>query len=68
MHWIQPRFSIGVVGILLDDAGERVLLLKHVFHHPYPWGLPGGWIERGEDPAVCIVRELREETTLRVRA
>lgn len=67
VHWIQPRFSVGIIGILLDDTGERVLLLEHVYHYPHPWGLPGGWIDRGEDPAACIVREFHEETTLRVR-
>lgn len=67
VHWIQPRFTVGVVGVLLDDAGERVLLLKHVYHHPHPWGLPGGWIDRGEEPADCIVREFHEETALGVK-
>jgi 8-oxo-dGTP diphosphatase len=67
VRWIQPRFTVGIIGILLDDTGERVLLLEHVYHYPHPWGLPGGWIDRGEDPATCIVREFHEETGLRVR-
>lgn len=64
----QPRFSIGVVGIVLDASGERVLLVEHVFHPQRPWGLPGGWIARGEDPARTAEREIYEETGLRVRA
>lgn len=64
----QPRFSVGVVGIVLDATGERVLLVEHVFHPQRPWGLPGGWISRGEDPAQTAEREILEETGLRVRA
>lgn len=64
----QPRFSVGVVGIVLDASGERVLLVEHLFHPQRPWGLPGGWIARGEDPARTAEREILEETGLRVRA
>ncbi len=64
----QPRFTIGAVGVLLDASGERVLLVEHVFHAVHPWGLPGGWLGRREDPAVGVAREFREETGLRVRA
>ncbi len=64
----QPRFSVGVVGIVLDPSGERVLLVEHLFHPHRPWGLPGGWMARGEDPARTAEREIYEETGLRVRA
>jgi len=67
MWLIQPRYTVGVVGVLLDGQG-RVLLVEHVFHPKYPWGLPGGWNDRGEDPSETAVREFREETGLRVRA
>ncbi len=65
---IQPKLSVGVVGVVLDAAGERVLLVEHLFHADQPWGLPGGWLERGEEPRQTVERELREETGLRVRA
>lgn len=65
---IQPRFSAGVVGVLLDASGQRVLLVEHVFHVAQPWGLPGGWINRGEEPEHALAREFLEETALRVRA
>jgi 8-oxo-dGTP pyrophosphatase MutT (NUDIX family) len=65
---VQPRFTAGVVGVLLDEPGERVLLVEHVFHATKPWGLPGGWINRGETPAQAVEREIYEETGLRVRA
>jgi ADP-ribose pyrophosphatase YjhB (NUDIX family) len=68
MRLIQPRFTVGVVGVLLDASGERVLLVEHVFHAVRPWGMPGGWINRNEDPAHAVEREFLEETGLRVRA
>lgn len=60
---LQSRYTIGVVGVILDQCG-RVLIVEHVLHPDYPWGLPGGWIGADEDPAVAIVRELREELQL----
>lgn len=68
MHLWQPRFTVGVVGVLPDAEGKRVLLVEHVYHQPHSWGLPGGWIGRGEDPARCVEREFLEETGLHVRA
>jgi ADP-ribose pyrophosphatase YjhB (NUDIX family) len=68
MRLLQPRFTVGAVGVLLDASGERVLLVEHVFHAVRPWGMPGGWINRNEDPARAVEREFYEETGLRVRA
>ncbi|MBN1966188.1 MAG: NUDIX hydrolase [Anaerolineae bacterium] len=62
----QARYTVGAVGVVFDDDG-RILLLEHVFHPYYPWGLPGGWVDRREDPAAAVERELREETGLDVR-
>lgn len=59
----QPRFTAGVVAVVLNDEGQ-VLLVEHVFHPHNPWGLPGGWVDRDEDPAETVLRELREELEL----
>lgn len=32
------------------------------------WGIPGGWREPGESVVECVVREVREETGLRLDA
>jgi 8-oxo-dGTP pyrophosphatase MutT (NUDIX family) len=61
----RPRFSVGAVGVVFNDLDE-VLLVEHVFHPHFPWGLPGGWVERGEDPRDAVRRELREELELEV--
>lgn len=58
-----PRHRVGVGVVVVNEPGE-VLLLKHVFHPHFPWGLPGGWLDRGETPQSGALRELREETGL----
>ena len=58
-----PRHYVGAVGAVFNDAGQ-VLLVKHVFRPTYAWGLPGGWVERGENPAEAVRRELEEELNL----
>lgn len=63
IYLVVPRHQVGINVVALNDEG-RVLLLKHVFHPHAPWGLPGGWLGRGEEPAACALRELREETGL----
>lgn len=63
---VQPRYTVGVAAVVLDGEG-RVLLVEHTYHPRYPWGLPGGWIDRDEDPARAVLRELDEELGLEAR-
>ncbi|GAB4570451.1 MAG: 8-oxo-dGTP diphosphatase MutT [Anaerolineae bacterium] len=63
---VQARFTAGAVGVILNEKGQ-ILLLKHVYRPRYLWGLPGGYVARHENPADTVVRELLEETGLRVR-
>lgn len=60
-----PRHYVGAVGAIFNDAGQ-VLLMEHVFRPHFPWGLPGGWVERGEDPAETVQREIEEELALKI--
>lgn len=60
---VVPRHRIGVEVVLFNEH-RQVLLLSHVFHPEIPWGVPGGWLDRNEDPADGTLRELREETGL----
>ena len=64
---VTSKFLVGVLAVIFDDRG-RVLLLKHTYRPDYPWGLPGGWLKRGEGAAEGIERELLEETGFVVRA
>ncbi len=60
-----PWRTVGVVGVVFNDQGA-LMIVKHVFHPLYPWGLPGGWMARHEDPAGTVRREVLEETGLRI--
>ena len=59
---------IGAYGLCRDDAG-RVLLACNSGLSAFPglWTLPGGGVDHGEDPRVAVVREVYEESGLRVR-
>lgn len=46
---------------------EAILVVRHVEPTRTYWTLPGGGIEAGETPADAAVREVWEETGLRVR-
>jgi ADP-ribose pyrophosphatase YjhB (NUDIX family) len=60
---VVPRHRVGVSVVAVDQE-NRILLLEHVFHPYSPWGLPGGWMDRGETPQCCALRELKEEVGL----
>jgi 8-oxo-dGTP diphosphatase len=60
---IEPRFAVTAGACVLDAAG-RVLLLKHAFRTGSGWGIPGGFLEKGEQPEAALRRELREEVGL----
>jgi 8-oxo-dGTP pyrophosphatase MutT (NUDIX family) len=55
---------------VLDDAGERVLLMwRHRFAPDlWNWELPGGLVEEDEEPIEAAAREVEEETGYRPRA
>jgi 8-oxo-dGTP diphosphatase len=58
---IAPGHTVGALCFLERDDG-RVLLLRQ--YHRDGLTLPGGLLNRGEDPARAVVREVLEETGL----
>ena len=60
---MHARFTVTAGALIFDDAGQ-VLLLKHRFRSGSGWGLPGGFLEAGEQPLDALRRELREEIGL----
>jgi len=59
--WLaEPGFMVTVAAVVVDDSG-RVMLLNHEFRAGSGWGIPGGFIEAGEQPLEAIRREMREE-------
>lgn len=61
----QTRFTVTVGAVLFDDA-ERILLLEHVFRSRVGWGIPGGFLMKGENPEDALRRELREEVAIEI--
>jgi mutator protein MutT len=65
MRATQARFTVTAGALIFNDAGE-VLLLKHRFRAGSGWGIPGGFLEAGEQPEEALRRELREEVGLEI--
>jgi len=63
MRLSHTRFTVTAGAVIFNDKRE-VLLLKHRFRAGSGWGLPGGFMEQGEQPIDALCRELREEIGL----
>lgn len=51
------RFPVSIKAVLFTEAGEVVLLKNDRGE----WELPGGRLDAGETPELCIAREIAEE-------
>lgn len=60
-RFTQQKFTVSAAVVVLNAQSE-VLLLNHVLRPHSGWGLPGGFVDRGEQPEEAVRRELREET------
>lgn len=59
---ITPK--VGGDGAIFDES-RRLLLMRRADNGT--WCLPCGWVDPGESPSETVVREVMEETALRVR-
>ena len=64
---VEPRFTVSAGAVVLDERG-RVLLLEHLYRKGSGWGIPGGFVEKGEQPDEALRRELREEVGLELES
>jgi 8-oxo-dGTP diphosphatase len=55
-----------VGAVLRDDAGRLLLVLRAHPPAASTWSLPGGRVEPGETAEAAVLREVAEETGLRV--
>src|SRR4051794_25835043 len=64
------RLRKAAVMVVLDDPGERVLMMwRHRFIvDRWVWELPGGYLDPAEDSMTCAAREVEEETGWRPRS
>lgn len=61
----QHKFTGSVAGIITNEKGE-LLLLDHLLRPASGWGLPGGFLNPGEQGEAALRREIREETGLEI--
>ena len=64
-RFIRPLFQVFAAAVVFDDKA-RILLVKTTYNRNHPWGLPGGSLEYGESPEDTVVREVWEETSLKM--
>ncbi|KYH43392.1 NUDIX hydrolase [Branchiibius sp. NY16-3462-2] len=62
VHLVTPSFTMGAIAVI--EYGDRILALRQL--HRRGLSLPGGLVDRGETPQQAVVREVLEETGLRV--
>ena len=62
---LNPSWMVGAMALVQDEQG-RILVLEHTYRRRFPWGLPGGWLKRGESPEEGLAREVFEETGFQV--
>ncbi|RAO32912.1 ADP-ribose diphosphatase [Micromonospora saelicesensis] len=57
------RAPRSVMVAVLDEQERLLLIRRHRFvFDRWVWELPGGYVDDGEQPAICAVREVEEET------
>jgi 8-oxo-dGTP diphosphatase len=59
---VAPGHTVGALALIEHEG--RLLMLGQ--RHRRGWTFPGGLLNRGEDAATAVVREVEEETGLRV--
>lgn len=63
IYFTDPKVGVGV----LITKGDKLLLVRRTMNPERgKWSIPAGFLDRGEDPREVAVREVYEETNLRV--
>lgn len=59
----QKKFTASAAAIIVNE-NNQVLLLEHAIRAGADWGVPGGFLEYGEQAEEAVRRELLEEIAL----
>lgn len=62
---IRPKFQVFSAAVIFDND-NRIMLVKSTYQRFHPWGLPGGSLNYGEPPDAAVIREVLEETSLKI--
>jgi 8-oxo-dGTP diphosphatase len=62
----QTNFTVSVGAVVLNEKDE-ILLLDHVLRPASGWGIPGGFMNAGEQAHEAVKREIFEETGLEIK-
>ncbi len=68
---IEHVFKLYARAVIFDATKDKVLLLKKKSDQkigPGSWLLPGGTVEFGEDIEIALIREIEEETNLKIQS
>lgn len=60
---VSPSYTVGSICVI-ERADGHILLVRQAYRRR--WGIPGGLLQRGEDPAVAARREVFEEVGIAV--
>lgn len=60
-----PRLTVD--GLIINDNNEFILIKRKNPPFQSKWALPGGFVEYGETVESALLREIKEETGLRVK-
>lgn len=63
-NFFGPVAAVG--GLIVNDAGQVLLVRRARDPGKGKWGLPGGFVDRDETIEQALCREIEEETQLRV--
>ncbi len=62
--FIYYRNPVPAAGVILEHDGHVLMVKRRYDPRAGAWCLPAGFMEYGEAPERCAIRELREETGL----
>jgi ADP-ribose pyrophosphatase YjhB (NUDIX family) len=62
---LRPKFQMAVAALVFNER-EQILLFQHTYRK-FPWGIPAGALEHGEQPMDAVRREFYEETGMTIQ-